>query len=107
MALLFNAFAPLLAHAFAGNDVFLELCTARGIERIAADDSGEVPGNATSPMHCPFCLLQHTPFIPVSPLTGGLLPVVVAEAPPPLFLRAPRPLFAWAAARPRAPPFVA
>ena len=74
-----------------------------------ADASG-LPGEAGKGMasptldHCPLCQLQQD--------APGLLPVAdtsqparrVLQAVPRLYLQAPRPPFAWAAARPRGPP---
>jgi hypothetical protein len=110
VALMVNALAPAAMHgtssAMPGN--FFELCTTAGIERIAFG-AGNLPDNDTdndgdARPHCPFCLAQHLPFIPLPDATAPLPQADGAAVLPPLFLHAPRPLFAWAAPQPRAPP---
>lgn len=106
VALLFNALAPLVMQGMAQDAGYSELCTVRGIERVADNGDGSDPGMTMSGAHCPFCLAQHTPFLPAAPVVAGLTPATGADALPPLFLHAPRPPFAWAPAQPRAPPSI-
>lgn len=107
VALLFNALAPLVMQGMTQDTGYSELCTVRGIERVADNGDDSDPGMAMSGAHCPFCLAQHTPFIPVRPVVAGLTSTAGADALPPLFLHAPRPPFAWPPAQPRAPPYIA
>jgi hypothetical protein len=105
-AILFNALAPLAAQILSPEAAasFTELCTARGIERIAGD--GGAPENTGAMQHCPFCVSQHALFIPAS----GTLPLLAqldgAHAQRPPFLHVPRPTPIRAIAEPRAPPSV-
>lgn len=56
---------------------------------------------------CPYCLLRADLAAPPPALPAMLLPPLLAQAVPVLFLQAPRPLFAWHSAQPRAPPLLA
>jgi uncharacterized SAM-binding protein YcdF (DUF218 family) len=110
LAILGGALAPAVSHAVYSQTgkSFLEICTAQGTRLIAVDaDADPVTGGQHNVVmeHCPFCV----------PHAGslGLLPTaeLVFKQPadgsrfyPPLFYTAPRPLFAWASAQPRAPP---
>lgn len=128
-AMLAGALAPTISRAAAAGDengvrYWLEVCSASGsnlIELGVADagrydghglvtvppaDGSDAPAHLTLD-HCPYCGAQagaaalpphHPP------------PLVVASRVlrvPALFLLAPRPLFAWSPARPRAPPVLA
>ncbi len=53
--------------------------------------------------HCAWCHLQHQVLAP-PPTAGVLLSPALQDVVPALFLRAPRPLPAWATAQARAPP---
>jgi hypothetical protein len=54
--------------------------------------------------HCPFCGLGAAePMLPTS-ASASPARADLAHATPALFLLAPRPLFAWRSAQPRAPP---
>jgi hypothetical protein len=55
--------------------------------------------------HCPFCSAQAAPAAILPPTLSVLLLPALSEPVSPLFLHAPRPLFAWTSAQPRAPPF--
>jgi hypothetical protein len=72
----------------------------------APDSSGDsAPGmNMAS---CDWCAV-HTPHLGVPPNVATVaLPTPVLADQPIAFFHAPRPLFAWAAAQPRAPPATA
>lgn len=77
------------------------VCSA---DAAAGSDAGQQGDGAHAGAHCGWCLLQHqawapapqAPALPLALPSGRLLPL--------LFQQAPRPLFAWAAAQPRAPP---
>ena len=76
-----------------------ELATAMPVDASSAPPTGHPID------HCPFCLLQgdgHA--LPPTPCAPGLAVVAPRGGVPPLFLHAPRPLHAWAAAPARAPP---
>ncbi len=104
LAILFNALAPLAVQAVSPEaaGAFAELCTTRGIERATSD--GGAPEQAGAMQHCPFCIAQHTPFIPASGTLPPLPQADTAPVRPPQSLHALRPASARTAARPRAPP---
>jgi hypothetical protein len=65
---------------------------------------GSEPESMASHDDCPMCALQHQAWAPPSLPRWGLLPRLADGLLPTLFLRSHRPLFAWAAPRPRGPP---
>lgn len=82
-----------------------ELCGSLGSPRLVALDQGPSdtgPAPAAQPEHCPLCgsAAALLPPPPVQEVPDG----VFVSKHPPLFAQAPRPLFAWLAARPRGPP---
>ena len=122
-AMLGLALAPTVSHALAtvgvagGSKPWAEICSAAGAKLSSAavlPDTPESPespaapsdGTAMHPEHCPLCTLaSHTSALP--PADPALLPVPDGAAYlPALFSHAPRPLFAWASARPRGPPAI-
>jgi hypothetical protein len=111
LAVLGAALAPALSHAFApGKDVtkWVEVCSATGPMTIEVPAGG--PGFPKAPKasdfeHCPFCSAQAAPAAILPPTLSVLLLPAASELVSPLFLHAPRPLFAWISAQPRAPPF--
>ena len=122
MAMIAMAIMPTISHAMvrfsepAGAPMVMEVCTTRGVERISMDpglqltDPSKVAGSKSLPAshdlnaeHCPMCGQSgHSALPPPSPSVLKL--PGLSDAPPRLFLRAPRPLFAWLQARPRGPP---
>jgi hypothetical protein len=55
--------------------------------------------------HCPWCMHRADGAAPPPPALAANLDLLhLSFAVPRLFLQAPRPLFAWSAAQPRAPP---
>ena len=96
----------------------MEICTTRGVERISmdpglqlADESVDVESKTLpashdlNAEHCPMC--GQTGHSGMPPLSRPLLKLSgLSDAPPRLFLLAPRPLFAWLQARPRGPPHI-
>jgi hypothetical protein len=110
-SLLGGAVLPAWAHALTvkrGALLSIEVCTAEGLRVIAPDVSapGDAPVSGTAAdhlKHCPFC--AHTmgaPGMPPSPLAWTATPLRLD--PPALFLHAPRTLYPWQLAQPRAPP---
>ena len=88
LAVLLGALAPTFTHALmaATGQVSqgLEICTSEGPRWVAADaaasadDSTSLPGSATSPAHCQFCLqttdrgtLSHDPLPTSFPVQSG------------------------------------
>ncbi len=110
-AMLLAALAPTLTHALAAaNDQHVRwtaVCTADGARLVPVPtDADGVPVAPKSHQadHCPYCA-PHAPDAAPPPAPASVAAAVFASDPVPvLFLLAPRPLFAWAAAQPRAPP---
>ncbi|MDB5805399.1 MAG: hypothetical protein JWN73_2721 [Betaproteobacteria bacterium] len=107
-AILLAALAPAVSHAMAavrGGASWVEVCTATGPALVkVAGEQAPVKDSAPSHFdHCPFCF-THTGAAGLPPAVAAVPVVTGATALPELFLRAPRPLFAWAAAQARAPP---
>lgn len=114
-AILLSALLPTLSHAFLSDapGSWVEVCSVTGAKLVQADagaasastsgtsaPSGDVHGIK----HCPYCAF-HVDLISLPPADGaGLRMASLGQHVPELFLAAPRPLFAWASARPRAPP---
>lgn len=109
-ALLVSVLAPAASQAmsaFADDEQqWVEVCTPAGMQWLAVNsgDAGGDDDNAGM-ASCPYCYAHAGSFAlppPTAP-TVLALPRTSAEQPR-LFLIAPRPLFAWAASHPRAPP---
>ncbi len=108
--LVLAALAPAVSRALASAQgdawALAQVCSADAGQRGGAD-GGTPGGTAHAFEHCPFCALHSDGW--------GLPPALPAQAEAPalrhalpaLFLQAPRPLFAWAAALARAPPVLA
>jgi Protein of unknown function (DUF2946) len=104
------AMAPAVSQAvMAASGVhWVEICSATGSRWVQVDGSAEqtpgAPASVVDMGKCPACChLGHSAGLPPAPLPvmdfiGG------SQAVPALFLHAPRPPFAWAAAQPRGPP---
>lgn len=112
-AILVAALAPSISHALAASakgslSVSSEICTADGLKAHHAGGA-----HRSSPAddgmhfeHCPFCF-THAASWGLPPSGATVIPLVKgALVRPDLFFHSPRPLFAWAAAQPRAPPVV-
>jgi hypothetical protein len=117
LAILFNAFVPLVSHAFSlspsqSAPLRMEVCTAMGIEMLpmAAPDhpdksaSGKQAGSMT---HCGYCAIHGAALGLPPPIAIAFAAPSGRDTFPPLYYRAPRPLFAWSPAQPRAPPVLA
>ncbi|MCH7343660.1 DUF2946 family protein [Pelomonas sp. CA6] len=109
LAALMPALSQLLAAATGAAD-WTEVCTRGGARLVRLD--GATPATpdlprdlgATGLEHCPYCAIHHgAPGLPPATSAPALLQTL--DFPPPArFATQPRPLFAWAAAQPRAPP---
>lgn len=127
LAILVLALAPTVSRALAARQAlhdaagappaWAQICLHGAVVMATqvADPLGAGPGGpgpeappaqaAASLDHCGLCALGADLAAPPMPVTlAGAGPL--AATVPPLFLRAPRPLFAWSAAQPRAPPFL-
>jgi len=119
LAILFNALAPVVSHAMSlasAGAPRAEVCTAMGIEMMpmAAAPGANASSSPSSSdallkglMHCAYCA-PHAGSFGLPPSLPAMLAVLGGhDAYPPLFYRAPQPLFQWAFAQPRAPPALA
>lgn len=108
VVILLASVAPSLTHALgiAQGGSRIEVCTAQGSKWIdeAGDESPTAPFAAHVFEHCPYCSI-HVPGLgmPPSPMRAPLLIESHGEYPV-AFYAAPRTLFAWRSAQPRAPP---
>jgi hypothetical protein len=106
----FAALAPALANAFgeAPPLIWVELCSAHGVKRVAVDASGNpVPSNQQALQqaeHCPFCHVEHSPTSLPPLLPFGLHCATERAEFPALFYAAPQLSHAWAPALSRGPP---
>lgn len=111
LALLLAALAPAVTSALASaNDQHLRwtaVCTSDGARLVPVPtDADGVPVAPERHVidHCPFCA-PNAPGAAILPPAATALPAVSGpDFVPTLFLLAPRPLHAWAAAQPRGPP---
>ena len=114
-AILLSALLPTLSHAFLSDAPgdWVEVCSVTGAKLVQAGggEPSAATGGTSAPSgdvhaikHCPYCAF-HVDLISLPPADGaGLRMASLGQHVPELFLAAPRPLFAWASARPRAPP---
>lgn len=115
-AVLGMALAPTVSHALmaASGAQWAEICSTSGsrwvpLQEAAAGQAGdEAPATTSNPMdmpHCPLCChLGSDTGLPPPQLLSVVFLDNAAQLLPALFLHAPHPLFAWAAAQPRGPP---
>ena len=118
-AVLLGSMAPLTGQALAhapGSPAtpgqgLIEVCTVMGTMLVDAGDdsrSGESPQapDDHAQQHCT-CCSSHATTLGMPPAsTAALFVPALRPGPPELFLKSPRPLFAWSTAQPRAPPFL-
>lgn len=112
LALLMGSVAPVLSHAFQpsqGGADWVEVCTALGQQLVHVDGAAAEPskGKQTDDharAHCAYCS-SHAVQLGLPPATSPVLFVPTLHyGLPELFLAAPRAVFAWSTAQPRAPP---
>jgi hypothetical protein len=107
VAVMLAALMPSLSLAIGGGTL-TRVCSADGARWVAADADPARPdpapaGPAHAWGHCPYCSL-HLDALP-PPAVPAVVPLPLQRAAlPPAFLQAPRTLFAWRPAQPRAPP---
>jgi len=110
LAILFNALAPVVSHALSLASPAapqVEICTAMGIEMVPMGGASESPSSdrfLKGLMHCAYCAPHAGSFALPPPAAFALAVLGGHDFYPPLFHRAPRPLFAWSFAQPRGPP---
>jgi hypothetical protein len=120
-AMAMSALAPAVSRAMGPDEhgrYLVELCSAAGVEwvELSAEEAafyGETgavssesgPAQSVPSLdHCPYCSAQFGNALPPSPDLSQSFAVAGGAVLPTLFLVAPRPLFAWSPAHPRAPP---
>jgi hypothetical protein len=110
LAILFNAFAPLVSHAMDGPAaagasamVGMEVCTALGMKTVLSSEPDTAKLHK-SMNHCGYCAVHATPHGLPPPMAAEFAPAAGRDAWPPLYYRSSRVLFPWALAQPRAPP---
>jgi hypothetical protein len=109
LAILFGVFAPSVSHALAQQypvQDYVEVCTAHGIQVLAQGDAvpGGDDGLAGQAGHCGYCITHAHPVAMTPPPPFVLAVLRGHDDYPPLYYRSARPLAAWIAANPRAPP---
>jgi len=77
-----------------------EICSVQGAGDVPAEPGGAVAGHLD---HCPLCHAG-ADALGMPPSSPAVAAPIAWRALPALFHAAPRPLFAWLAARPRGPP---
>lgn len=115
LAILFNAFAPLVSHAMeapASAAMTIEVCTAMGMTTMPlalalAQDGDDASGAGKlhkAMNHCGYCV-SHAASHGLPPPSAIAFAVPAGrDVYPPLYYHAPRPLFPWSLAQSRAPP---
>ena len=114
LAMVMVVFAPTISKVVAAERVssnLVEVCTTEGTKWVSvseiqqASSVGQQHEPASAHDHggeCPYCSLQTTKYLGVASQSFATTSVVSLL--PPLFFKAPKPLFAWAHSRSRAPP---
>ncbi|MBR8653575.1 DUF2946 family protein [Achromobacter sp. Marseille-Q0513] len=114
--ILWASLVPSLARAFSpahpAQRVSVEYCAPGGAGLVQidvqSDDSGQAPQHDAheGSQHCPFCRNQQADVGILPDPVPLLLPASLARkvSYPPLYYQSARPLHAWSAAQPRAPP---
>lgn len=110
-AVLLSALAPSISQAINGSAAnWAEICSAAGVKLTKIDPAQNPasPAPADKGMHfehCPFCF-THAGSVGLPPSAALTIPVAGSDLPlPSLFYQSPSPLFIWAAAQSRAPPY--
>jgi hypothetical protein len=118
LAILFNALAPLAAHAMNADApapvrMTMEVCTAMGMETMSvslapdASERADAGKPQKSMSHCGFCVAHATVHGLPPPMDAAFAPALGRDAWPPLYYQSTRALFPWSLAQPRAPPHAA
>jgi Protein of unknown function (DUF2946) len=114
LAMVMVVFAPTISKVVASERVgsdLVEVCTVEGMKWVAVSEIQQASsvGQQHEPVgahdhggDCPYCSLQTTKYLGVASQSFATTSVVSLL--PPLFYQAPKPLFAWAHSRSRAPP---
>jgi hypothetical protein len=110
--MLLLALAPTVSKVIAAERAtsnVVEVCTSEGTKWLPASELGQTASaghdQESSSLHggdCPYCSLQTAKFL--TSAAQSFATSAVVSLLPPLFYQAPKPLFAWAHSRSRAPP---
>lgn len=110
LAILMAALAPSISHALGAKNgaSWIEVCTSVGAKWVQPDGSSKDQAPASGDVHpfehCPYCSLHaNAVAIPAAPVVPALA-ISSSDLLPTAFLAAPRTLYAWVSAQPRAPP---
>jgi hypothetical protein len=119
LAILFNAFVPVVSHALnasspasAAGGAKMEVCTAMGIEMLPMALPGDSSQHASDKLlksltHCGYCV-AHAGAYGLPPQPPAVFAVIGGhDVFPPLYYAAPRRLATWSPAQSRAPPVAA
>lgn len=114
VAVLMGSALPVLSHAFQPSQGagWVEVCTALGQQLVHVDGEVGEPSKTKQTsdharQHCPGCS-SHAVQLGLPPASSPMLFVpTLRQGLPTLFFAAPRTLFAWSIAQPRAPPRIA
>ena len=115
LAILLNAFAPLVSHAMDGSSaapvvMAMEVCTAMGMETMpVALDATAPDRSASGPLHkhmnhCAYCVAHAAAHGLPPPVDAVFAAPAGRDVYPSLYYHASRSLFPWSLAQPRAPP---
>ena len=116
VAMVMVVFAPTVSKVVAAERVgsnLVEVCTVEGMKWVSISEIQQVSsvGQQHEPAsahdhggECPYCSLQTTKYLGVASQSFATTSVVSLL--PLLFYHAPKPLFAWAHSRSRAPPHI-
>lgn len=110
LAIVFGSLAPSVSHAMMDSPAapgLIEICTIDGVKSVSANTDFEkslADLAAHGFEHCPFCLTHGGSFALLPPSSVTFAVLGGHDVFPSLFYQAPRPLFTWADANPRAPP---
>lgn len=114
MAVLFAAIAPSISHALAApavsipSSLLMQICTVDGVMQAGQD----VKKPGMDPVvhafeHCPYCSTHAGSFALLPGLSLSFAVSGGHDVYPPLYYRAPAPLFLWSSGNPRGPPALA
>ncbi|WP_018411597.1 DUF2946 domain-containing protein [Methyloversatilis thermotolerans] len=96
-----------LLHEHGGDGASVHACARHGVKLIVMPrlaEEAQSPQGDSELEHCPFCMQHVCHGLPPEIAAGDPLKATGSALLPPLYLRAPRPLFAWLMPASRAPP---
>ena len=113
IAVLMSSLAPTVSQAVSlaqyGQGISIEVCTTTGVKMTQVIDASvasvvsDADELAQASGHCPLCVVHGSYVLPLNHELSFAKPVN-SNIYPQLFYQSPKPLFAWVALPPRAPP---